>query len=257
MSLYGIAHTVRDRMGWLWDIIEMVNSWLFFLRYGRLLKGFSFTTIPDGYEVVVLRDVPTETLVAFFNRQPEEAYTFFKPHGFDAKSIKKLQKNRAFLAYVLMDKGTGQIAGYLRQHGMTVCKQTEDVHTNLLFQMLCHRFMTERDFDAHVKSIRDLYRRKCGIMLDAMEFCFPADVTYTRPEGGLFVWCTLPDKIDLLAFVKAAMERKVAVVPGTAFATDTQTYTAHSFRVTYATPTDEQLAQGVAILGDLAREMMK
>ena len=50
---------------------------------------------------------------------------------------------------------------------------------------------------------------------------------------------------------------KVAVVPGTAFATDTQTYTAHSFRVTYATPTDEQLAQGVAILGDLAREMMK
>ena len=140
---------------------------------------------------------------------------------------------------------------------MTVCKQTEDVHTNLLFQMLCHRFMTECDFDAHVKSIRDLYRRKCGIMLDAMEFCFPADVTYTRPEGGLFVWCTLPDKIDLLAFVKAAMERKVAVVPGTAFATDTQTYTAHSFRVTYATPTDEQLAQGVAILGDLAREMMK
>ena len=62
---------------------------------------------------------------------------------------------------------------------------------------------------------------------------------------------------DLLSFVKRAMEKKVAVVPGTAFATDTQKYTAHSFRVTYATPTDEQLAEGVAILGDLVREMTK
>ena len=140
---------------------------------------------------------------------------------------------------------------------MTVCKQTEDVHTNLLFQMLCHRFMTECDFDAHVQSICDLYRKKCEIMLGAMEFSFPAAVSFTRPEGGLFVWCTLPDKIDLLTFVKRAMDRKVAVVPGTAFATDTQKYTAHSFRVTYATPTDEQLAEGVAILGDVVREMMK
>ena len=140
---------------------------------------------------------------------------------------------------------------------MTVCKQTEDVHTNLLFQMLCHRFMTERDFDAHVKSIRELYRKKCGIMLSAMERCFPADVSFTRPEGGLFVWCTLPDGIDLLTFVKAAMEKKVAVVPGTAFATDTDRYTAHSFRVTYATPTDEQLVRGVGILGEIAKEMMQ
>ena len=140
---------------------------------------------------------------------------------------------------------------------MTVCKQTEDVHTNLLFQMLCHRFMTECDFDAHVQSIRDLYRRKCGIMLGAMEFSFPAEIGFTRPEGGLFVWCTLPERVDLLAFVRRAMEKKVAVVPGTAFATDTEKYTAHSFRVTYATPTDEQLAEGVGILGDVAREMMK
>ena len=110
--LYQIAHILRDKLSWLWDIIEMVNSWLFFLRYGRLLKGFSFTTTPDGYEAVPLRDVQTETLVAFFNRQPEEAFTFFTPHGFDAKSIKKLQKSRAFLAYVLMDKGAVQIAGY-------------------------------------------------------------------------------------------------------------------------------------------------
>ena len=110
--LYKIAHFLRDKLSWLWDIIEKVNSLLFSMKYGRLLKGFYFTTVPDGYEVELLCDVPTEKLEAFFERQPEDAYTFFHPHSFDAESIKKLQKNRAFLAYVLIDKQNRGIAGY-------------------------------------------------------------------------------------------------------------------------------------------------
>jgi RimJ/RimL family protein N-acetyltransferase len=51
-------------------------------------------------------------MVAFFNHQPEEAFTYFRPHKFDAKSIHRLQKNHAFLAYVLVDQANGQIAGY-------------------------------------------------------------------------------------------------------------------------------------------------
>lgn len=139
---------------------------------------------------------------------------------------------------------------------MTVAKQTEDVHTNLLFQMLCHRFLTECDFDAHVKGISELYGKKCAVMLDAMKRSFPECVSYTRPDGGLFVWCTLPKEIELLPFVRAALSRGVAVVPGTAFATDTSRYTEHSFRVTYATPTDEQLVRGVEILGEIVRESL-
>ena len=110
--LYKIAHLLRDKLSWLWDIIEKLNSLLFSMRYGRRLKGFSYTTVPEGYEVRLLRDVPTEELVSFFGQQPEDAYTFFHPHGFDAESIKKLQNNRAFLAYVLIDKKNGGIAGY-------------------------------------------------------------------------------------------------------------------------------------------------
>ena len=139
---------------------------------------------------------------------------------------------------------------------MTVAKQTEDVHTNLLFQMLCHRFLTECDFDAHIAGICELYRKKCSIMLDAMERCFPASVSYTKPDGGLFVWCTLPDGIELLPFVREAMKAGVAIVPGTAFATDSTRYTEHSFRVTYATPTDEQLVRGVEILGELIKKSL-
>lgn len=110
--LYKLAHLFRDKLSWLWGIIEKVNSLLFSLRFGKRLKFFSFTTVPNGYEVKSLRDVPTEKLVTFFEKQPERAYTFFHPHGFDAESIKKLQNNRAFLAYVLIDKKNGGIAGY-------------------------------------------------------------------------------------------------------------------------------------------------
>ena len=110
--LYKIAHILRDKLSWLWDIIESVNSALFFLRYGRRLKGITLTSVPEGYEAVPMRTVPTEDMVAFFERQPEEAYTFFRPHGFDDMSIEKLQRSRAFLAYVILDKSKGTIAGY-------------------------------------------------------------------------------------------------------------------------------------------------
>lgn len=92
--------------------MECINAWLFSLRYGRKMKAFSFAELPAGYTVAPMKDVPTDKLVAFFSRQPVEAYEFFKPHGFDEKSIKRLQKNRAFLGYVLQDLKNGNIAGY-------------------------------------------------------------------------------------------------------------------------------------------------
>jgi len=135
---------------------------------------------------------------------------------------------------------------------MVVAKQVEDVHTNIFFQMLCHRYMTEYDIDAHIEKIRALYRHKCGLMLDSLDKYMPKTVKYTRPEGGLFIWCTLPDGIKLDDFVKKALEKKVAVVPGTAFNCDT-TASSDSFRLNYSTPSDEQIVKGIEILGDIIR----
>ena len=110
--LYQIAHIVRDKLSWLWQLVERLNAWLFSMRYGRRLGSFFFSEIPEGYELVLFRNVPTEKMVAFFEHQPEEAFTYFRPHAFDAKSIKRLQRNQAFLAYVLIDKLNDKIAGY-------------------------------------------------------------------------------------------------------------------------------------------------
>lgn len=113
--LYEIAHVLRDRFPFLWDAVDGLNGWLFALRYGQKLKGVHGKLgecCPQEYDVILMKDCPTEELVAFFSRQPEEAFTYFRPHGFDAKSLHKLQQNRAFLGYVLKEKNSGRIAGY-------------------------------------------------------------------------------------------------------------------------------------------------
>lgn len=137
---------------------------------------------------------------------------------------------------------------------MVVAKQVEDVHTNIMFQMLCYKYMTERNLDEHISEIKKLYRAKCGLMLSELDKNMPKSVKYTRPEGGLFIWCTLPNNTDSSEFVKKALERKVAVVPGTAFNCDTEA-PSDSFRLNYSTPSDEDIIRGIKILGDLAKEM--
>ena len=135
---------------------------------------------------------------------------------------------------------------------MVVAKQVEDVHTNLFFQMLCAEFMKRHDLDAHIGFIRDLYREKCGCMLNALDACMSKDVTYTRPEGGLFLWCTLPGRIPMADFVMNASARNVFVVPGTTFNCDLSA-PSQSFRLNYSTPTTDEIEKGIAILGDLCK----
>lgn len=112
LDLYQLAHTLKDKVPFIWDVIEKVNEWLFWLRYGRKVRKVEVTCVPDGYDLVALKDVETARIVEFFEHQPAEAFTYFNPHKFDFKSIKRLQKNRSYLAYLLLDNENGKIAGY-------------------------------------------------------------------------------------------------------------------------------------------------
>lgn len=110
--LYWLAHILRDKFSWLWNAIELVNSVIFSLRYGKQLKRFSFSYVPEGYLILDIKDIPSESLVDFFKHQPDDAFIYFRPHGFDNKDIKRLQSNKSFLGYVLLDKKSKEIAGY-------------------------------------------------------------------------------------------------------------------------------------------------
>ena len=138
---------------------------------------------------------------------------------------------------------------------MTVAKQVEDVHTNLFFQMLCHKYMTTCDLDGHIAKINDLYRHKCNLMLECIDKYIPSDkVTFTRPEGGLFIWGIVKNCEDASFVVKKAIEKKVAVVPGSAFNCDTEA-PSNAFRLNYSTPSDEQIVEGIKRLGEVFAEL--
>ncbi len=139
---------------------------------------------------------------------------------------------------------------------IVVAKQVEDVHTNIFFQMVCAEYMEQYDLDEHIEKIRVLYREKCHHMLDCLDKYFPAQVKYTHPQGGLFIWCTLPENIKLPDFMARATEQKVFVVPGTAFNCD-ESAPSDSFRLNYSTPSNEDIERGIKLLGDILKDMLK
>lgn len=139
---------------------------------------------------------------------------------------------------------------------MVVAKQVEDVHTNQFFQMIVADFMKECDMDSHVAKIRALYRHKAEYMIAALEKYMPKEVNFTRPEGGLFLWCTLPQGVQLADFMKESIAEKVFVVTGKAFNCD-ENADSDSFRLNYSMPSDEEIEKGIKILGDIIRKLMK
>jgi 2-aminoadipate transaminase len=138
---------------------------------------------------------------------------------------------------------------------IVVCKQVSDVHSNIWAQVVCHRFMTSVDLDEHFAGLRRIYREKCGLMCSMIDSGFSKKITYTKPEGGLFIWCTLPEDCDMPTFCKKAVQDfKIAVVPGNAFCIHESDKTS-SFRLNFSTPTNQQIVDGMEILGKMTREM--
>jgi len=138
---------------------------------------------------------------------------------------------------------------------LTVAKQVSDVHTNLMYQMIAHEMLTKYDIDAHIAKVCDMYREKRDAMCDAIEKYFPKECTYERPDGGLFLWCRLPDGYDGVAFCKLCGTRGVMGVPGSSFAIDENEISPY-IRLNFSLPSFEQIERGVKIMGDTMREFI-
>jgi 2-aminoadipate transaminase len=99
-------------------------------------------------------------------------------------------------------------------------KQGTDLHSSTFDQMLAHEVARGGFIDRHVRRIREVYRRRRDVMLAALEQAFPdpsVGVRWTRPQGGLFLWVTVPEAIDTGELLREAVRERVAFVPGTAF----------------------------------------
>lgn len=136
---------------------------------------------------------------------------------------------------------------------LTVAKQCVDVHTPMLNQMIVNEWLKHYDVSGHIQKIQNIYRNKLNLMCNLIETEMDGFFTYVRPEGGLFIWCTLPKGADMQAFAKDAIQNRVAVVPGHAFLTD-ETQPCRSVRLNFSTPTEEEICAGIQILNKVAKK---
>lgn len=141
---------------------------------------------------------------------------------------------------------------------LIVAKQVGDCHTNIFFQIATDLFLKNYDVPAHVERIRGIYRRKCDLMLRVMDEHFDKRVTYTRPDGGLFLWCTLPEGCDAMELARLAANKGqgVAIVPGCSFRVDDNAPN-ESFRLNFSTPSDENIEKGIILLADAIKEFLQ
>lgn len=139
---------------------------------------------------------------------------------------------------------------------VVIAKQISDVHTAMLPQLLATEYMKRYDMEEAICGMRANYAHKCSTMLDAMAEFFPADVSYTRPGGGLFIWCDLGHGLDTLALSRKAIEQKVVYVPGNTFMTDMDK-PCSTLRLNYSTMSDEKIVEGIRRLGAVFRDALK
>lgn len=139
---------------------------------------------------------------------------------------------------------------------IVVCKQVSDVHSNIWAQVVSHRFMTTINREEHFNKLRSIYKEKADLMCGYIDSGFSKKISYIRPEGGLFIWCTLPENCDMESFCKKAVrDYKIAVVPGNSFSIN-ENDKCSSFRLNYSTPANAQIEKGMEILAAMTREML-
>jgi 2-aminoadipate transaminase len=137
---------------------------------------------------------------------------------------------------------------------LELAKQAADLHTAQLTQMVVHEVVKDGFLDQHIPTIRTLYGNQCQVMLDAMAEHFPEGVSWTRPEGGMFIWVTLPKQIDAMKLLDQSLAARVAFVPGAPFyANEPETNT---LRLSFVTVPPERIREGIAILGKLIKGML-
>lgn len=131
-------------------------------------------------------------------------------------------------------------------------KQSSDLQTNTFAQMQASMFLEEYDIQAHTEKIKNLYRIRRDLMIKTMKEEFPQGVTWTYPEGGLFIWVMLPEHMNGRELALKALEENVAFVPGGSFFANGDQE--NTFRLNFSSTDEARIVEGIRRLGKVLRE---
>jgi DNA-binding transcriptional MocR family regulator len=189
----------------------------------------------------------------------DNPYGLLRFEGSPEPTLRSLHpQNVIYLGTVSKTFAPGVRVGWtLAEPGVTqrliLAKEAADLCGSSFNMLVTERwFSHEERWRADLAELVDVYRRRRDAMLAALQKHFPADATWTRPAGGFYVWATLPAYVDTRALLAAAVERRVAYVPGTAFFPDGRGK--DQMRLAFCYPTETDIAEGVRRLGVLLGE---
>jgi 2-aminoadipate transaminase len=133
-------------------------------------------------------------------------------------------------------------------------KQASDLCSSTLTQHFVAGYFASADWHAYIDELRDVYHRRRDVMLDALAEHLPAAASWTRPQGGLFIWVTLPDFIHTTDLLARALAENVAFVPGEAAFADGRGQ--HSMRLNFSSEADDDIREGVRRIGKIVAEQV-
>jgi DNA-binding transcriptional MocR family regulator len=132
---------------------------------------------------------------------------------------------------------------------LVLAKEAADLCGSQFTMLVTERYFDGEGWRRNLERLVDIYRSRRDVMLSALGERFPSDAVWTRPSGGFYVWVTLPEYFDTPTLLAAAVERKVAYVPGTAFYPDGRGR--RQMRLSFCYPTEDRIEEGVRRLGEL------
>jgi len=135
-------------------------------------------------------------------------------------------------------------------------KQGADLHTSTFTQFVAYEVARDGFLDKHVKLIRQVYRERRDVMLQSLSEFFPANVSWTHPHGGLFLWVTLPEGLDMQAIFQSAVEHNVAFVPGNSFYANDSHEGSRHMRLNFSNAAPEQIREGIGRLATAVKSHM-
>ncbi len=197
------------------------------------------------YNTIVVEDDPYSNL-RFSGTAPKSMRSFMDGQAILLGSFSKTIAPGMRLGWIcakseIMDK-------------LIIAKQASDLHSNSLCQRIVHKYLINNDVNKHIETIINVYKKQRDAMITAIEKYFPSEVKFTRPEGGMFLWATLPEHLSALELFENTVKENVVFVPGTPFYIDGDGK--NNMRLNFSNADENVIEEGIKRLGTIIRKSL-
>jgi 2-aminoadipate transaminase len=211
-----------------------------------LEKRKSVAALLDKYNVLFIEDDPYGEL-RFRGESLPTVYSFCKKPSILCGSFSKIAAPGFRIGWVVAEKTI--------YDKLVIAKQASDLHTSTVAQAIMRRYLETNDIEAHVEIIKERYGYQCEVMIKMIKKHFPTDVSITQPEGGMFLWTTIPKGFSSMDLFDIAIQNKVAFVPGRPFYVDDSGE--NTLRLNFSNADEKKIEEGIKRLGASLNSFLK